>query len=279
MDQGLAIGLILGISGSIMMNVGKGIQKQKISVLKKGRQMFRPPDRRDFIIWLIGILITTAAAPIYSAALKFTDKSSIITSLSGIGLVALLLYAGLVLKEAIGFREVFSSALIILGTGIIGYFNQPLTRAQKYDLTGFIYVVAALAIVFAALAVLSTRFHKIWGFGFGLIAGSCIGLAMILGDMALVKSAGSFLGQLTNIYAYLALTSATCALVLTQVAFFKGKAVLVVPTINSFIILTPLLVEYFTFRTILLPVQYLGVAIIVSGVILLTTSPKLAATS
>jgi len=279
MDQGLYIGLALGISGSIMMNVGKGIQKQKIAVLKKGRQMFFPPHRRDFIIWLTGILITSAAAPIYSASFKFTDKSSIISSLSGIGLVALLIYAGLVLKEAIGARDIFSSALIIFGTGLISYFNQPLTQEQQYDLTGFTYVVLALIAAFGTLAILSTRFHKIWGFGFGLIAGSCIGLAMILGDMALVKSAGSFLGQLSNIYVYLALLSATTALVLTQVAFFKGKAVLVVPTINSFIILTPLLVEYFTFKTVLLPVQYLGVAIIVSGVILLTTSPKLAATS
>jgi len=274
MDQGLILGLALGTAGSILLNVGKGIQKQKVLVLKKGRQMFQPPYRRDFIIWLIGIAMTVCASVFYSASLKFSDKSSIIASLSGIGLVGLLLYAGLVLKEAIGAREIFSSALIILGTGVISYFNQPLAQAQEYRLAGFIYVVLILILFFGALALISAKWQKLWGFAFGLIAGSLIGLAMILGDMALVKAGGSFLGQLSNLYVYLALLSATGALILTQVAFFKGSAVLVVPTINSFIILTPLLVEYSTFGTRLNWIQYAGILLIIPGIILLTTSPK-----
>jgi len=274
MEQGLAAGLLLGIFGSLLLNVGKGVQKQKVLVLKQGRKMFSPLYRRDFSIWLTGILMTVAASGFYSASLKFTDKSSLVASLSGIGLVGLLLYAWLVLKERVGFREVFSSALIILGTGMVSYFNQPLAEEQRYNLGHFLWVSLVLALVFGALAGLGVKVVKFWGFAFGLIAGSLIGLAMILGDMALVRSGGSMFRQFQNPFVYLALLSASSALVLTQVAFFKGAAVLVVPTINSFIILTPLLVEYFVFQTRLNLIQYFGAMIIISGILILTTGFK-----
>ena len=274
MDERLAIGLALGILASMLLNVGKGVQKQKVEVLKQGSKMFYNPYRRDFIIWLIGILMTIAAAAFYSASLKFSDKSSLVASLSGIGLVGLMLYAWLVLKESIGLREVFSSALIILGTGMIGYFNQALGQEQQYSLTHFIYVSLFLLAVFGGLALIGIKSPKFWGFAFGLIAGSLIGLAMILGDMALVRSGGSMLRQFQNPYVYFAMLSSTSALAITQVAFFKGKAMLVVPTINSFIILTPLLVEYFTFGVRLNLIQYLGVTVIIAGIVMLTTGPR-----
>jgi len=73
---------------------------------------------------------------------------------------------------------------------------------------------------------------------------------------------------------HLALSTAGCALAVTQVAFFKAAAVVVVPRINSFTILTPLLVEYFPFGIWLNALQYLGVALIISGIIILSTSPR-----
>lgn len=274
MEQGLFLGLTLGISASALMNLGKGIQKQKVQVLKKGREIFSRKHRRDFSIWLIGVIMTTASAPLYSASLKFTDKSSLVASLSGIGLVALLVYAKAVLKENLGLREIFSASLIILGTGIISYFDQPFSQTQQYRFHNFLYLNLGLSGIFFVLAMLALKFQKLWGFAFGLIAGSLIGLAMVLGDMALVKAGGSFLGQLRNIYVYLALLSAGSALTITQLAFFKGTAVLVVPTINSFIILTPMLIEYFSFNTHLNLFQYAGAVIIITGIIFLTTSPR-----
>ena len=274
MNESLALGLVVGICGSVLLSVGKGVQKMKVDVLKQGKKMFQPPYRRDFVIWLVGVLMTASASVFYSVSLKFTDKSSIVSSLSGIGLVGLLIFAWLVLKEKVGAREIFSSLMIIFGTGLIGYFNRALISGQKYDVTKFIYVIIFLLAVFAGLVLLGFKYKKLYGFAFGVIAGSLIGIAMILGDMALVKSQGDLLGQFNTPYVYLALLSSAGALTLTQVAFFKATAVVVVPTINSFTILAPLLVEYFTFGVMLAFPQYLGVAMVLAGVIILTTSPK-----
>ena len=46
----------------------------------------------------------------------------------------------------------------------------------------------------------------------------------------------------------------------------------VVPTINSFIILTPVVFEYFTFGTVLAPPQWVAILSIVAGVVLLTAT-------
>ncbi len=274
MDKGLAFGLVLGIFASVLMNVGKGVQKQKVEVLKKGRAMFSPENRRDFRIWLFGVAMTVAAAGFYSASLKFTDKSSIIAALAGIGLIGLLIFAVLVLKEPLGLREIASSALIIIGTGMISWFDKPLAEAQQYDLRSFIYVIICLVLFFGVLSIAGLKIEKFWGLAFGLIAGSFIGLGMILADMALVRSGGNLITQFLNPWVYLAMLSGIMALSITQVAFFKGTAVLVVPTINSFVILTPLVVEYFTFGTALNLTQYTGAALVVVGIVILTTSPK-----
>ena len=274
MNEGLALGLAMGIIASVLLSVGKGVQKMKVNVLKQGKKMFQPPHRKDFIIWTIGVLMTMSASFFYAMSLKLTDKSSIVSSLSGIGLVGLMIFAWLVLKEKVGAREILSSAIIIAGTGLIGYFNKALISGQKYNLSKFIYVSIFLLAVFGGLVLLGFKYKKLYGFAFGMIAGSLIGMAMILADMALVNSQGDLFGMFAGPYVYLAILSSACSLALTQVAFFKATAVVVVPTINSFTILAPLLVEYFTFGVMLAFPQYMGVAMVLAGVIILTTSPK-----
>ena len=71
------VGALLGMVGALMINVGKGIQKQKVHVFKQGRQMFRPPHRADLGVWLLGMLstavavVTTLKAPPFALILRF----------------------------------------------------------------------------------------------------------------------------------------------------------------------------------------------------------------
>ena len=269
----LWLGLLLGAVGALCMNVGKGVQKMKVQVLGRGWAMFSAEHRRDFRIWLLGVAMTVSATGFYSLALKYTDKSSLVSATNGLGLIGLVVFAWLVLKEPMGLREWLGAGLVVAGTTVMGYLDRPLTAGQSYDVAGFLKVAAVLAAVFLPLAFVALRVVRIHGLVFGAIAGALIGTAMILGDMALVKSQGDMLGQLQNPYPYAAMICASGALALTQFAFWRAAALVVVPTINSAIILTPLLMEYFTFGAALAPVQYLAVAVIVLGVVLLTLSP------
>ena len=52
---------------------------------------------------------------------------------------------------------------------------------------------------------------------------------------------------------------------------WRATAIVVVPTMNSFVILTPLVIQYFTFGTVLHSLQYLGVLVVIAGVVRMTT--------
>jgi drug/metabolite transporter (DMT)-like permease len=274
MEKSLWLGILFAVLASTNINVGKGIQKWKVKVLGKGKAMFNKENRRDLRIWLIGMALTASATVLYSYALKFTDKASIVSSLNGVGMIGLVLFAWLVIRERIGAQEVVGAAMVLIGTAVMGYFDKPLEGGQHYQLKNFLVIVACLAAVLLPPALYSWKTNKLHGLIFGAIPGIFIGVALILADMALVKSGNSILGQLRNPYPYIAMFLGLGALTTTQLAFWRARAMVVVPTINSFIILTPVVIEYFTFGTVLQPAQYLAIAVIIGGVVMLTYTEK-----
>jgi len=272
MDWVFYAGLAVGAAGAIAMNVGKGVQKMKVHVLTKGKAMFAPENRRDFRIWLIGVLTTTASAGLYSYAMKLTEKPSTISSLVGIGLIALVIFAWLVLKEKIGPREITGCALVVVGTTVLAAFDVPMSDPEAFVLSKLLLYIAVVLAVFGVLVVYTLTTKKLHGVIFGSLAGALIGIGMFIADIALVESGGSFLGQLKNPYPYVALFTGASALALTQVAFLRSRAVVVVPCINSFTILMPMLLEFLVYNINLSVPQYLGIIVLIPGVVVLSTT-------
>jgi len=243
----------------------------KVEVLKTGRAMFSVEHRRDLVIWLAGIALSFASAGFFSLALKMTDKSSIVSSLAGVGLFALFVFSHTVLKERVGIPEISGGLLIIAGTILVGVFEPGHGPEQVYSQSGLAGSLAGTALFFAALVAGSLKTGRFHGIVFGALAGAFIGVGIIFTDIALVTVDGDMLAQLTTPYPYIALLFAASALATTQFAFFRGRAVEVVPCVNSFLILTPLVLEYFTFRIRLAPIQYAAVAVIIAGVLVLSS--------
>jgi hypothetical protein len=156
----------------------------------------------------------------------------------------------------------------------MGYFDQPIAGGQHYSLVPFLWCLFFVAAVFGPLSAFSWKTNRYYGFTFGAIPGILIGCAMILGDIALVESGNDMLGQFKNPYPYIAIVLVTGALVVTQLAFWRSKAMVVVPTISSVVILAPVVFERFTFGTVLQPLQYLAVGAIIAGVVMLTATEK-----
>lgn len=268
------LGMLMAVLASTNANVGKGLQKWKVRVFGKGRAMFQRENIGDLGIWLIGFALAVSSVPLFSFALKFTTKPSQVSSLNGVGLIGLAIFAWLALRERIGRQEIAGIILVLIGTTVMGYYEENLFSEQHYHLTNFILSSGAFLIVFGALAAFSWKARILHGFSFGALPGVFIGIGLILGDMALVKAGGSILGQLKNIYPWLAVLCGLLALITSQLAFWRARAIIVVPTTNSFVILTPVIIQYFTFHAMLRPVQYLAVAVIVLGVIFLTYTEK-----
>lgn len=89
--------------------------------------------------------------------------------------------------------------------------------------------------------------------------------------MALVKSGGSFLGQLLNPFPYLAIGIGTSGMVLTQVGFFKGRALEVVPATNAVQIVFPMYLEVAVYGRPMTGLKVVLTVLVTAGVILLST--------
>lgn len=274
MDGTLTLGIALAATAATLLNVGKGIQKMKVDVLKRGRRVLAREHRRDFGIWLLGFSMTASASGFFSYSLKLTDKAGIVSATAGVGLVGLVTFAALVLKERFGRREQVGTGLVIVGTVLVSYFNLAEPFDPDYPV-GRLWVVSSLLIgLLAVLCLLAWRTNHLYSLSFGATAGWLIAISMVIADLALIKSGNDFLGQLANPYPYVALLIGFGALSITQLAFFRGRAMVVVPTINSFMIAGPPLIEYAVLGTKLSPWQLVGLAVVVAGVIILTTTSR-----
>lgn len=274
MDTSLLAGLGVAATAATLLNVGKGVQKMKVDVLKKGRRAFANENRRDLLIWIVGFLMTSSATGLFSYALKLTDKAGLVSATGGLGIVGLVLFARLVLKERFGLREALGTASVIAGTVLIGVFDSPAALTGEYPVTRLLVVDGIIAAALGLACAVSWKTGRAHSLAFGATAGMLIAISIVFGDLALLRAGDSFLGQLANPFPYVAITVGTIALVITQFAFFRGRAMVVVPTINSFMIAGPPLIEYVVRGTTLAGMQLAGLGVIVAGVVVLTSSSE-----
>ena len=93
MNSSFVLGVLLGILGALLMNVGKGVQKSRVHVLLHGRGMVAPQHRRDLWIWLAGMAMTVGSAVPFAAGIWLSGSPSTIAAMTGVGLVGLTIFA------------------------------------------------------------------------------------------------------------------------------------------------------------------------------------------
>lgn len=271
MNEYFIPGLLIGMLAALMMNIGKGVQKQYVHVFLNGRQVFRKEHRRNLGLWILGFCLTAGAAVPYSLALKLSQSPSAIAAMTGIGLTGLGLYAVKVIGERFGVMDLVGITLVIIGTSLLGYSGAEKEIAARHFLDWqLLFALSVIVVSAATVCCLSRLLPRMHGVAFGGAAGIGIGLAIFLGDIALVRAGGSFSGQLSNPFPYVALLFAASATVLTQFGFLKSRAIEVVSAVNSAAILTPLLLEVIVYGV---HPDAMGVAFIlciVTGVIFLS---------
>lgn len=274
MDTNLLIAVVLGTLASLTLNVGKGIQKWKVDVLKHKLQALKPEHRKEFLIWLTGVMVTVTAGPLYSVSFKFADQPSLITSLGGIGLIGVLIFSKIVLNEHLNKVKIFGAFLIIAGTVMVNYFVTKNTEAVTFENSVFINVGIGYSVFFSLLAALSFLIKPFAGRAMALAAGICLGTSMILADVALVSSGGDLFTQFLGAYIYIAILAGNCAFVLTQFALMREDGSVVIPIIHSMVIIASIVLEYMLYSSILKSIQLVGVGVIILGVFLLTKKVK-----
>jgi len=273
--------LLLGIISTIQTHLAKALERQGIEVFEqikaKLQRSGQPVDGglKKPVIYTIGVVLNNTLF-IWSTLAQPYGPPALFSSMFGVGLVFLMVYAAAVLKERITRREMAGAAAIVFGTLAIGYEN--ISRADTMDrftmnldalfLALGIWLALSLAFVVGAsrsrnLSLIALAFGLLAG-GFGSLDPFFKGVGQNYGGSSGIlpsNAIGTVIFSASFVIGFL-------AFVVTQIGFAKKvRASLLVPAYNAAFIGLPVL-----WQVLLLPgyrlswLTALGLALILAGV-------------
>jgi len=267
----LPLAIFFGILATILLNLGKGVQRLGAEMLgkdivKKWRENLA--DRRKIIKWLIGTIMVTLSSVVQVAAQMFSDRSSTIVALGGIGILSVVLFSFYVIREKINALQIAGIAMIGVGTVFlsIDYNEVPLPEP---GLNFYIFVI--IASIFGSLIwIAAVKAKKGYGIVFGTIAGLCNGFAAIMTTFSVATGGRALVSSIVNVWLILSLFIGQGAFWTTQFAFKKGgNANVVVPAMCSFLILMPFINDAVVFGMPFGVFQFLAFILNIGGILLL----------
>lgn len=274
------LSIIIAVFAYSLIDVSKtfqkvGIHKWETSRLKGG------------VIWSLGILGGMIASFLILYAVS-AGSVILVGSLAGTGLVAVIIIARISLHERVGPVQIAAIAAIIAGPFFMA-------GASKYDVD-IKFNMTALWFFFAGI-------NLPWVIGIAMLARKkSLGLILAIGGgilsglvVVFQKLAGSPIGQeaaiglefsqhipdfvqtaarvMLNPYSAAWIFLSIISTIALQIAHKLQQAVRSIPIFNGGVILTPVLAGLLVFSEQLKPIQWIGVASIFIGIVVLILRP------
>jgi len=264
MKNDVILAIFLGILSYSMLNIGMGLQKKGAAKLPKINEQTVWQNIKNFLTcktWLIGFLLVQIQWASLSFALDLASVS-IITPLMSFGMVALIIFAYFYLKEPISKIEFLGVGAIIGGIILMGLttpreeseppstnplerFEYVLERLSKIESIAFLVGAFALSIFLIILCI--SRKYRNADILFGLSAGITDALGALLlrafmgGADFRDKTQLQASSQLWSwwLLMFIMIIVNFVATVYLQVAYQRGKAVIVAPIFTVLAMIVP----------------------------------------
>lgn len=276
-----AASIAVGLAGFSLFGVAMVMMKYGAEVLADPRRMFSGKEnRKKSSIWILGCGANIAYVVLFSIALGM-GHASVVSALNGFGLVVAALLSFLFLRERISRNEAIGMCAVVLGTGAVGYWG-------RQSIQGFVFspsVFWSFALLTFCVNLVAAGYTLLRGYRgadiiFAANAGYLGGISALLQKIFMTPlvekwGQGTGMGRLLAVllfqpYAYAFLLTSMASFAMIQVAYQFGKAVRVVPTFSSAIILTPVVGAAVVFHEEIRGGQWMGIALILAGIFLLS---------
>lgn len=258
-------GLLLGIFAYISLYLGKGIQKFAIEGYKD-RGKYKGKGKNTGI-WIFGTILTSLFMFIQWIALLYAPIN-IIAPIEGLGLVVLVIFSYFILKESISKSQIFGIILIIIGTIEITLFNENPSSVPFNALNFELLTIISIILIAIEIAVFSfSKYYKLKAIGYisGLIAGTFMAFQTVSKRITAIPNS-----LLSTAFIFITLIMAVLTLIMTQYAFTKANANIVVPCTTSSSIILAILIGVISLSEQMIVNQIIGVVFLIGGIILLT---------
>lgn len=176
--------ILLGTLSTVQVHLAKALERQGIEVFDQlrarlGGRIQPSGGLRKPAIYTVGVILNNTVF-IYPLIAQPYGPPALFTSMFGLGLVALLVYAALVLRERLPRSGLAGAAAIISGTLTLGFeqiLRPPFDRSAMDTRTMFIVLGVFLALAAAGMVFTLRRGGThLTGLVFGVIAGAFGGL-------------------------------------------------------------------------------------------------------
>ncbi|HCS49336.1 MAG TPA: hypothetical protein DIW61_14200 [Candidatus Aminicenantes bacterium] len=282
--------MIYGIVGSVLFNVSKGMQRQSIDALssifsKRGKQVGegrRPRSAKNIILYTTGFVLNNSLGFFAILANRYAP-TSYFTSMFGLGIIALMLYSGIILKEPIHPLQYAGAVVLALGTLILGYdgiVREKMTMAGiSLPAAGIVISASLLIGFFLLLYARRTRSLLVLGVIYGLLIGFAASLDPVLKGIGQNLGGGERYLPKLSLGWFIFLSSflfATLSFAASQWIFSRGvRASVLIPSQNFAYIIYPIFIQAVSlpgFKLTGLTIS--GLFITILGIIIMQTMIK-----
>lgn len=256
--SGPVLAMAYGFVGTVLYNISKGMQRQSIDAVsgifirrkKTGPFVRSHPSSRSVSLYAAGFILNNSLG-FFAILANRHAPASYFTSMFGLGIIALMLYSGFILKEPTRPLQYAAAAVLAAGTLILGFdgiLREHLSMAAiNLPVFGTVTCLAGLAVVLLIGRAHGSRSPALLGVFYGLITGFAASLDPVLKGIG--QSLGGEAGYLPRlplgwVFFLLSFVFATLSFVASQWAFSRGvRASVLIPSQNFSYIVYPLLIQ------------------------------------
>lgn len=270
-----------------LLNIGMVLQKRGASELPDIEKTGAIQNVKNFLkspIWMIGFIFTNIQVVLNWIALTY-GPMSLVAPMAGVGLVVLVIFSKYYLKEPINKKMYLSCVLTIIGIIMFGAtstgeeellsFSETLTIITGIPAITFMIVVIIAALVPAIITITMNYKFADALFGIGSAFSTTIGA---LFSKVLTSGFSDFANNwpLLLLFLVFILAGNGGSMVMQQIGFQKGKAIVLTPIFIVGTIILPMITgillfnEFATYTSIIITVKIMATIVTLIGVGLLS---------
>lgn len=263
------ISLLIAFTGYSVQNISQASQKIGFLKMKENRKM-------GMIIWGASTVGTGLSTLILLVAVSL-GQVSLVGAMAGTGLVSMSVYSRFVMKEIPGKKEIAGVGLILISAVVIALFAQDASKSViEIDLLTLKLIIVSF--IYILLWFIFRKRKKVLCVVLGGYSGA---LGGFVSQFQKISTSGSLDGQLVtgsisgietllNPFTLFWILLSISSMVVLQFAHKNGQPMQVIPSFSANYILIPVIGGVTCFGEVLHPVQWMGIGVIIIGVLMIT---------
>ena len=242
-----------GLASFALYNIGFALEKKAINKMSEEMKKTTKAMLKSILtskLWLFGLLLTVLSVGFYYVALLWAPLSAI-APLSGFGIIVLVIYAHVDLKESVRRIELIGFLLILVGITASSYltslgdsslsWSQWKTASHSWESSIMIVGSLIIAVSFTFIPMIFKR--KIRPFDIAIFAGIIAGIqAIVIKGVTIWTSEGNWNTDLNIalVYVFGFLLTALLSTGSLQFAFREGKVSSIMTIYNGVMTIFPI---------------------------------------